>query len=185
MKLCLISLLAKKKTKDSVSTLSLTLSEAFKKIREEFEEHRESINENTNEIQGNYELICKMDLKLDKLSERLDQLELLLNDRMGSCTLTRKKEYQLLPLTLREQEIFVVLYAANDALDYKTIARKTALTETLVASCVTSILSKGIPLVKRYNGSSVCVTLESDFKQCQAKENIVRINEVVSSSIHL
>jgi len=54
------------------------LHDAFSQIKDEFEDHLTAINENTNEIQANYELVCNIDQKLNKLTERLDKFELFL-----------------------------------------------------------------------------------------------------------
>ena len=52
------------------------LHDIFSQIKDEFEDHLTTINENTNEIQANYELVCNIDQKLNKLAERMDEMEL-------------------------------------------------------------------------------------------------------------
>ncbi|MEK6828081.1 MAG: hypothetical protein AABX78_01910, partial [Nanoarchaeota archaeon] len=60
--------------------LNKSLRHEFIKIKQEFEEHLQAINENTNEISANYEYICELESKLDKLSERVDQIQMYLWD---------------------------------------------------------------------------------------------------------
>ena len=55
----------------------------FTKIRHEFEEHLQAINENTNEISANYEYICEIESKMDRLSERIDNIQLFLEANSG------------------------------------------------------------------------------------------------------
>ena len=59
-----------------VSSLKIVEKEtkkAFSKVKKEFEEHLEAINENTNEIQSNYELMLKLEEKLDKVENSISE----------------------------------------------------------------------------------------------------------------
>jgi len=66
----------------ALSDVELKLKLSFVKIKSEIDDHRQSINENTNEIQGNYEYLCKLDSKLDKLSQTVEQLSLVMDQLM-------------------------------------------------------------------------------------------------------
>ena len=46
------------------------LKGVFSDVKEELEDHLTAINENTNEISANYEYLCEIDSKMDKLNER-------------------------------------------------------------------------------------------------------------------
>jgi hypothetical protein len=152
---------------------------AFKKIKGEFDDHREAINQNTNEIQANYEYLCKLDSKIDKLSERIEELTLFLQQK------PEQPEYELSPLTTREKEVFVALYSASAPMNYKDVGRRTGLTEELVMCYVTNLITKGVPVQKMCIDNEVRMALEPHFKEMQMKENIVGISESVSQSVKL
>ena len=59
---------------------------------------------------------------------------------------------------------------------YREIARKIALSESLVGSYVTNLIEKGIPVVKKYGDGRVYLRLEDDFRREQAKNNIAGVN---------
>ena len=76
-----------KKQKNDVSRRENTekddkLKATFNKIKEEFEDHLDSINENTNEIHSNYEYMCELDSKIEKVNENLQNLRLSLTITM-------------------------------------------------------------------------------------------------------
>ena len=52
--------------------------EVLNGIKRQFEEHLQAINENTNEIQSNYEYLSEMESKINKMAERIDQIQLFL-----------------------------------------------------------------------------------------------------------
>jgi len=157
-----------------INNMDKRLREAFSGIREELEDHLTAINENTNEIQGNYEFMCQLETKIDKLTERLDELQMML---MGG-----PKHVNVAPLTMREREVFLVIYA-NEKLTFGDIARKTALPENLVSAYVGNLIRKGIPLIKVINDGMEFISLDSGFRALQAKENILGINESFSMSV--
>ena len=128
-----------------------------------------------------------MDMKIEKLAERIDQVCMVLNQLSNKkdVKVKEKKEYDIPSLTLREQEVFLVLYASDDPLEYKEIARRTALTENLVSTYVLNLITKGVPMIKKFKGSSTLISIDKEFKHQQAKENILKINEFVSSSINI
>jgi len=154
---------------------------AFSSIKEEITDHKDSINQNTNEIQSNYEYLCKLESKIDKLTERVDELTLFITNDS-----TQANEYSLSPLTQREQEVFLALYTSEcDFVTYKHLVRVTQLGENLVVNYINNLIMKGVPVIKRYINSEVQVSLDPAFKALQAKNNLVKINEVVSSRIAL
>ena len=58
-------------------------------------------------------------------------------------------------------------------LTYEEIAKKLGLTKELVASYVTNLVIKGVPVIKKYSDSIIYVILDSKFKASQAKRNII------------
>jgi DNA-binding CsgD family transcriptional regulator len=157
--------------------LKNTLKNAFMKIKGEFDDHRDSINQNTNEIQSNYEYLCRIDSKIDKLSERIDELTMFMQQDQSS------KDYKVSDLTSREKEVFLVLYANEAELGYKEIARKSGLTENLVICYISNLMTKGIPILKKYVEGDAKLIIDPDFKEYQMKNNVVGINETLSHSV--
>lgn len=162
-----------KDSNDIADELKFVLSS----IKEQFDDHIVSINENTNEIQSNYEFLCEIDSRIEKLNERIDKIELMFNGT------SQKSEYHVRDLTLREQEVFLVLYTSDEPLTYVDLSRKTALSASLVQSYLINIIAKGVPIVKRYVGNVVYLSLDREFIKLQARKGIVKIEDSVLQSI--
>lgn len=161
-----------------LSQLKKKLKVEFTKVRHEFEEHLQAINENTNEISANYEYICEIEKKLDKLSERVDNIQMYLQSNSG-IVVAKKTDFDVKKLNRREQEVFLVIYTLeeeNGILTYADIANKLGISEELAGSYVTSIIEKGVPVIKRYINSKPYLKLDADFKTLQAKENILQLS---------
>ena len=152
---------------------------SFKKIKEELEDHLETINQNTNEIQANYEYIQKLDQRIEKLNEKLEEVRMHLNIIEEDVSKAKEK-FEETKLTIREQEVFLVLYTATDFLSYKDIAKRLGLTESLVSNYITDLIEKGIPLIKKYINKVPYIKLDSRFKQMQTKENILKIDDRIA-----
>ncbi|OGM02543.1 hypothetical protein A3K72_02000 [Candidatus Woesearchaeota archaeon RBG_13_36_6] len=155
------------------------LRESFNKIKEELEEHLETINQNTNEIQANYEYLEKINQKMEKLNEKLEEIRIHLGMIKDDVS-TAGQKFEATKLTIHEQEVFLVLYTASDFLSYKDIAKRKGLTESLVGNYITSLIEKGIPLIKKYMNKVAYVKLESRFKELQAKKNILKIDDKIA-----
>ncbi|MFH1439106.1 MAG: helix-turn-helix domain-containing protein [Candidatus Woesearchaeota archaeon] len=156
-----------------------SLKDTFRVVKDELDDHRESINQNTNEIQGNYEYLCKLDSKIGKLAERIDELSMFIRQLQGQ----QKKKFVVSQLTRKEQEVFLVIYM-NEGITIKDIGRRLGLTEEIAVCYVNNLTTKGVPLIKKRIGTMTEVfALDEDFKALQTKENIVGINETVSQSI--
>lgn len=152
----------------SESTLS-KINAALNAMREELDEHRESINETTNEIQANYEYLLRLDEKIEKL-----------NEKIGTLMMTRQKanEQQQIELTEQEKAVFLLIYCSSEKpLSYAEIAESLDQSELLVANYVTNMIEKGIPIRKRYLNHTVFLELDKEFRDLQAKHNILRINQ--------
>lgn len=155
------------------------MKKAFTSIKEEMADHLESINQNTNEIQSNYEFLCEIDSKIEKLNEKIEEIQMFLFPELAS-----KKNYAIDQLTEREQEIFLVLYASEDTtLTFHDIGRKTGLPSSLVKEYVKNLIKKGVPIIKTCSNDQISVSLGPDFKALQAKENIAKINESIAKTI--
>lgn len=156
-------------------------SNSLSLIREQLEDHLAAINENTNEIQSNFEALCEINDKVEKLFERLDRIEGVL------FGVEQPVSYNIKPLSKKEKEVFLALYSLLEALPYATyeqLGRKLCLTEPLVASYITNLIAKGVPVRKRFLEKRAILTLDQKFKELQAKQNILGIDAQLSSWIH-
>lgn len=159
------------------------LKQSFSRIKEEFNNHLDSINANTNEISSNYENILELEMKIDKLSEKLDDIYMMLSEEDVSV---RQKTPAKIDLNLREQELFMLLYEKNgDLLDYRKISRTLGLTENLIEKTVSAMAMKGVPIIKRYVDEKVYLLLDTEFRNLQAKQNIIPIKDVIKRRIVL
>jgi DNA repair exonuclease SbcCD ATPase subunit len=105
------------------------LQHKHKQLEEQLDDHLQSINENTNEIQANYEYLCELDMKIEKLTERLDEIFMFLGWHAKNGYDIRLEPS---PLTESEQQVFMVLYTQDDNnITYKDIAAKLNLSENL------------------------------------------------------
>ena len=157
------------------------LGRSFEQIKEQFDDHLETINENTNEIQSNFEYMCDLDRKIDKLGERIDQIANLIREQRGEKT--EKKTFTIQPLSSKEKEVFYALYVLTEHrkhATYKDIARRACFTETLVASYITNLIEKGIPVTKKYANRKAYLSLNPEFREIQAKENIAGVNTLLT-----
>ena len=151
----------------------------IKELKEELEDHLTAINENTTEIQSNYEFLNELDQKIDKLSSRLDQIQLFLQEN-SNFQFDHEPIFEIQDLNNKEKEVFLVLYTLDDqshGVTYTEIARKLMLSETLVGNYILNMIGKGIPIIKCYINGKAHLKLDSDFKRAQAKSNICRIEQ--------
>jgi biotin operon repressor len=162
----------------SVIALKYQLKRAFSKIKEEFSQHLESINENTNELQANYEYLSELETHVDKLSGRIEHIELFLKKLDDSFRALENTEgYTIQPLSVNEKRIFAIVYSANKPLSYPDIASALSMSESLVRSYLTNIISKGVPIIKKYLGGKPIISLDEEFKKLQQKENIIKLSQ--------
>lgn len=164
-----------KRKKDDISPSDMD----FESIREELNDHLNAINESSNEIQSNYELISELDSKIEKLKEKVERLQMILEDKQVEV-----EPEPITTLTFREQEVFLVLYTC-DQLTYKDIAHKTGLTELLVQGYIINLIKKGVPIIKKYVGSMIYLSLDREFKEVHTRKSIVKIDPAVQRDISL
>jgi len=146
-------------------------------MRHELEEHLQAINENTNEIAASYEYISEIENKIDKLSERIEQLQMHLEYGTGNAA--KRNNFDVKKLNRREQEVFLVIYTLEDeknGVTYDDISGKLGMSVQLAANYVTSLIEKGIPIIKRYLNSKPRLRLDPEFKTLQIKENILQLS---------
>jgi DNA-binding NarL/FixJ family response regulator len=166
------------KHRNEVFLESSQVKNVLEAFREELDDHRESINENTNEIQASHEYFEALNNKLDNLSERLDELTLLVKGKKEG------KNFNFSPLTKREKEVFQALLILSEMAPYVTyreIARRLAITDSLVAQYVTNMIEKGIPILKKYHENKVFLKIDKDFRDLQLKKNVLKIDALLSN----
>jgi hypothetical protein len=152
------------------------------KTEEELDDHLTAINENTNEIQANYEYLCELDMKIEKLTERIDEVCMFMGLQKRNSV---SQENGGLNLTRKEQEVFMVLYTQDEekGSTYQDVAAKLSMSENLVMNYITNIIEKGVPVVKRYVNSEVFLNVDPRFKHIQTTKNVLQISEVVSARV--
>lgn len=168
---------------NSIKVMESRLKNSFSKIKDELNDHRECLNQNTNEIQGNYEYLCRLESKIDKLTERLDEISLFLEKANNNKEEADEEKFTVSTLTRKEQEVFMAIYIAEAGATYADISKRTGLNENLIVCYVTNLIAKGVPLMKRYLANGVRLYIEEEFKRVQAQKNILQISESVAYSI--
>lgn len=143
------------------------MKKEFQLIRQNLEEHLLAINENTLEIQALLDYLQEMEVKIEKLAQRLDSLQL-------SNPGFEKPVIQ--PLNKMEERIFFVFYTEEKPLTFTELTMKTKLPRALIADCVSSLVQKGIPLQRSSFNDQLFFKLDRNFKELQAKENLVNLS---------
>lgn len=162
------------------------LREAFDRIKNEFSEHLDAINGNTNEIQSNYEHLCLLERKMDKLSERVDQLCMSLQNLLNESDMpldTSDTQYEISELNEYEKELFMRIYCQESPVTYDALAEMTGMSTALVQNYVKNLIVKGIPIVKRYISKKAYISLEQRFRSLQTRYNILGIEPYIMQKV--
>ena len=83
-------------------------------------------------------------------------------------------------------EIFLTLYTLEqerESVTYSKIAKFLCIPSSLVQNYIINLIEKGIPIYKKYLDKEVYLRLSPQFRELQAKKNLVKINESVSKKI--
>jgi len=162
------------------------LSNAISGIREELDDHLESINDNTNEIQYNFELLHALESKIDRLTQSIDKIQVFL-EKNHNFKSDRQPQFKVKKLTKQEKEVFLVFYSLdqikNGLVSFADLARRLCITENMAQNYINCFINKGIPVVKRYIDDKGYIGLNKDFKELQAKENILAIEQRILPNI--
>jgi DNA-binding CsgD family transcriptional regulator len=143
---------------------------AFKRVKQELDEQLSCINENSQDVSELNELVLHLDRKIDKLTERLDNLDIVLNPKfqVGSVQLTK-----------REQEVFLAL-SSSSGLTAVQVAKVLGFTPDMVNLYIINMIGKGVPIRKELAGDLLVFSIESDFKDIQLRRNILNIDSRLS-----
>lgn len=142
---------------------------SFRKVETELNEHLDSINGNTNEIQSVYEVLSEIEGKLDKLSAKIEDVQVQLDMKEQS------NEAEIGRLTKREKEVFFALYMSeSEQLTYGDLAELSGLDEVMVQEYITNLIAKGIPIQKKFIQNMIFISLDIAFKELQAKKRVIK-----------
>lgn len=155
------------------------LKKSFSTVKEEMEEHLQAINENSEEISAVYEHLSELDCKMDKLSTRVEQIQLMMKQMIQNQAQMGFK----IELDFEEQKIFLALYAFGDNLTLTDIARKTNINEIEVEKKLQLMSAKGVNILEKAISSKKYYSLETEFKNLQAKTHLVEIDRIVANQI--
>jgi predicted transcriptional regulator len=162
---------------DELDELKKRVKRSFSAVKEEMDDHLYSINRNTDEIHEVYEYLSELDSKLEKLSERMDQFEMQTRPNTVPQGIDE-------PLTRREQEVFMAIYTAEKRVNVADIARQLGYTEKMVTNYLYDLVSKGVPIVKECSKGEMQLSLNAQFKDVQAKQNVLQIEESVAKELN-
>jgi len=144
------------------------MKKEFTSIKKVLEEHLASINENTTEIQTLFDFLQELEMKVDRLSQRLEHTQLLQGQPAQKLNVTS--------LNHTERKIFLTLYTEEVPLSYQEISVKTNLPISMVPECISSLVQKGIPFQRSLFNGTFFLKLDPSFKELQAKENVVNLS---------
>lgn len=153
------------------------LVDSLESVRKELDEHLEALNENTSEIQTNYECMNEVNDKVEKLAERVESIEIFLQQHSNFTAI--EKSFDVKPLTQTEKDVFLVIYALEDErglVSCEQIRKKTGLAPYMVNEYLSRLVEKGIPLMKKFVNGAPYIKLNPEFKRMQAKENLLMID---------
>ena len=164
--------------KDFISH-SKGVSFAFNKVKSELNEHLDAINQNTLEMNSMQQYIVELESKIEKLSERIDML-------MTQSSPSENYDFDAV-LSLREQEVFIALYTADSKKTALQIAHYLGLTDELIHNYMYKLISKGIPVQKKFSDDSgeLHYILDPHFKDLQARKNLVEISDSVLQDMNV
>lgn len=137
-------------------------------IKNVLEEHLSAINDNSLEIQAIFDYVHEVETKLDKLKDRMDQMQLAHGQPI--------QKQIIAPLNKIERQIFLILYTQEAPLTFEEIANRSSLPLPCVPECLTMLAQKGIPLQRSYVESKLFFRLSPQFRELQAKENLVNLS---------
>lgn len=144
------------------------LSQDLEKVKHALEEHLSTINENTSEIQSLFDYLQDVETKVEKVSQRLDQLQLNQGQPLPKPAIT--------PLNQMEKKVFLNLYTEETPLSAAEIASRAGLSSSLVVECIGALSQKGVPLTRNFCQDQMFFKLDPAFKERQAKENLINLS---------
>jgi hypothetical protein len=147
-------------------------ADSLKKIREELDDHLAAINESTEEIEMNYSYLIDIDQRLKFLEKKVDSIFSMLAQLTNQHP---KQKLKKIRINENEQELFLLFYQTQRAIDYEFMRKSLKKSEPYVRACISSLVEKGVPIKKHFINRKAYFVLDSAFKELQTKKGIVNI----------
>ncbi|MFT4326027.1 MAG: hypothetical protein ACMXYK_00835 [Candidatus Woesearchaeota archaeon] len=155
-----------------LSDIKKEFQKATQSIKEELDEHLYSINQNSEEIQTNYDYLEELHKKIDKITARLDTIEMhMTSQQQQTHTVSHNKPQ----LSDKEKEAFLVLYTSNEPLSYEEIAARSGIPTYHVEEIINTMEMKRIPIVRRHFAGKLLLVLDEKFKEMQSQVSMVQL----------
>jgi hypothetical protein len=132
------------------------VEDLFKEIREELDEHLDALNQNTAEIASTHEYVSELDMKIEKLTERIDALQALLLAQTPASKISLK-------LNAKEQDVLQILQDSADALTSAQIGKLCGLTPDLAAQTLYCLKQKGVKILAQTLEEETMYALDGRF----------------------
>lgn len=161
---------------NELEALRDVLRRSFNDVRVEMDDHLSAINQNTSEVENLYSFLHDLEAKMDKLSERVDEISMMLSPEKGI-------DFSTIRLSRQEQEVFLVLYGLEGPMTPAQVGKKLGLSQQLAAQYLYNLQLKGIPMVARNFNGELFYSLEMKFKDLQARKNLLNIPEDIRKRI--
>jgi hypothetical protein len=161
-----------KEVTTKLSDMDMRIRNSFKVIKEEFEDHLDAINENTEELQSQYGSLAELNRKIEKLSERVDQMSSMVKELVS--------ERSNIALSPDEQRVFLVLYMQDEGfISFDEVVERTHFNADYCRDMITAMLDKGVKLTREITEGKLYFKLNPYFKARQIRENIVKVDPSV------
>lgn len=168
---------------NELKTIDSGLKRAFSSIKEEMTDHKDTINDNSAEIELVHQRLNMLQSMIEKLTGRVDELVFSTSSTASSIVEFKAPN---VPLSLREQEVFVILYTSTTSLSALAISKYLGLTEDLIHTYIIKLITKDIPIIKSINTQKELIyALDKNFKDLQARKGLIEINESVMNQFNL
>lgn len=132
------------------------VEDLFKEIREELDEHLDALNQNTAEIASTHEYVSELDMKIEKLTERIDALQALLLAQTPASKNSLK-------LNAKEEDVLRALQESTEPLNSTQIGRLCGLTPDLTAQTLYCLKQKGVKVLAQTVGEDTFYALDGRF----------------------
>lgn len=151
--------------------VSISESEVIKQVldsmREELDDHRQSINENTTELETVFEFLSALEAKLDNVQRIAEQLALTLNAPQQAIGVLNRREKQV------SQALFL-LGKTKPWVSCEELANHCSFSREVLAATIAALIAKQVPILKKYDGTRAYVQLTPNFREQQAKHNVLK-----------
>lgn len=137
--------------------------EALREVRRELDEHVEDLNQGSLELASMQDYVGELDLKLEKLIERVDALQALLLAQSTPATRSVR-------LSVREREVLRVMLSVEEPCTSLEIGHSTGLNPDVVAQVLYILQGKGIPVLAQSVDGSVFYDLDAVFRKGQREK---------------